>query len=376
MAEALGWALLGLYLGLTALRTVLAVRAWRPPQGGPEPAVVVLQPILSGDPQLGTQLAANLAGHPLARFRWLVDQNDAEGIRVAEALAGAAGAGRVEVLRFDPAPPEVNPKVFKLARALRPGEGLVAVLDDDTVLPPGSLARAAAALEDGDLVTGVPYYVAEGNLWTRLVAAFVNGNSLLTYLPLARLAPPVTINGMFYLTTAAALERAGGFAAIEHLVCDDYELALRYRESGQRLVQAAIPHPLRTTVPDARGYLRILRRWLVFTGRLLRTELNLPILVLVLLPGLLPLLALTLAAFAGSGRLAAAVVAGLLAKALGAAVLRRRLLGTAETAAGTALEVVSDLAVPLHALATVVRPGRIVWRGRPMVLDRSGRVRP
>lgn len=372
---AAGWALLGAYAVLTVLRLVLAARAWRPPAPAGEPEVTVLQPILSGDPHLADDLAANLATHPSARFRWLVDEADAEGVRVATRLA-SAHPGRVEVRTFGAAPATSNPKVFKLARAIDPTDDLVALLDDDTVLPPGTLSRACAALADGDLVTGLPYYKEARGGWARLVAGFVNGSALVTYLPLLAAGPPVSVNGMFVLTTRGALERAGGLGAIEGFVCDDYELALAYRRTGQRLVQAALPVWVRTTVPDAASYGRLMRRWMVFTGRLVRDEVGPAMLGLVLLPAVLPALALLTGVLTASWPLVAGVGVALLGKAAAMAALRRRLLGATEDAAAIAAEVVADLLQPVHAAAALASGGRITWRGRPMRLDAEGRVRP
>jgi ceramide glucosyltransferase len=350
----------------------MARRAWRPPADGPEPDVVVLQPILSGDPYLAEQLAANLTNHPTARFRWLVDEDDDEGRRVATGLA--EGVARVEVRVYEKAPASVNPKVYKLARAVDAGDSLVAVLDDDTVLPPGTLARAATQLGGADLVTGIPYYLPDGGPWSRLVAAFVNGNALVTYLPLSLLGPPVSINGMFYLTTREALDRVGGFAGMEDKVCDDYELALLYRRAGLRIAQASLPHPLRTFVPSAASYGRIMRRWLVFSLRLLRDEANPALAVIVVAPGIAPGAALACALAGRRPRLAVATLAAVAAKALATARLRDGLLGARTAPADLALGVLSDLLLPVHVLAAVAARGRITWRGKPMRIGRDGRV--
>jgi ceramide glucosyltransferase len=370
----IGWGLLGGYVVVSAVRHVLARRAWQPSAEGPEPEVVVLQPILSGDPFLAEQLAANLANHPAARFRWLVDEGDDEGRRVATALA--EGVERVEVRVYGEAPASANPKVYKLARAVDASDSLVAVLDDDTVLPPGTLACAATLLADADLVTGVPYYLVEGSLWSRLVAAFVNGSALITYLPLSLVGPPVSINGMFYLTTRAALERAGGFAAMEDRVCDDYELAALYRRAGLLLVQASLPHPLRTTVTSAAAYASIMRRWLVFSLRLLRDEANPSLAALVVAPGVAPGVAIACAVAARRPTLAAASLAAVAAKAVATARLRRDLLGAPSAPGDLGCEVVSDLLLPVHLLAALAARGHITWRGRPMRIGRDGRVAP
>jgi ceramide glucosyltransferase len=223
------------YALLTGLRIGLALRFLARDARVPRDAhprddgqVTVMQAILSGDPSLGRNLEENLRHHPEAHFLWLIDEDDGTAQALAARLRAeqAGRSGRVEILLAPPPPQGRNPKVFKLALGLPqvPG-GLIAVLDDDTVLPAGALGRARLALEHGDLATGLPYYRPEGSFFSRLVAAFVNANALTTYLPILSFRRPVTINGMFYLTPKATLERLGGFAAIEERLCDDYELA-------------------------------------------------------------------------------------------------------------------------------------------------------
>ncbi|MES1242788.1 MAG: glycosyltransferase [Acidobacteriota bacterium] len=338
--------------------------------GFDEGRVTVMQAILSGDPTLGRNLEENLRHHPRARFLWLVDEDDPAGRELADRLA----AGRAEVLLAPPPPPGRNPKVFKLALGLPRASGdLVAVLDDDTVLPPGALATAALALDRGELATGLPYYRPEGSFASRLVAAFVNSNALLTYLPILAFRAPVTINGMFYLTRRETLERLGGFAAIEDRLCDDYEMARLYRRAGLRIVQTPVVHPISTTVRGAADYARILRRWMVFANHLFRDALDLPMIVLVVLPALMPLLLVVLAAFVGPGAVVA-TLAGLVAKAALMAAFRRRAIGRRETASGILLEVLADLLQPFHAASALVRPGSIRWRSRSIRVE-DGRVR-
>lgn len=376
MLEVAAFSLAGLFVFLTAVRIALAVRplsrarqlAAEPPGAAATP-ITVMQPILSGDPGLAALLAENLANQPAARFLWLVDEDDAEGRRIAAELAPH---GNVEVLLAPPVPQGKNPKVFKLALGLPCCGEVFAVLDDDTVLPPGALDRAAAALDEGDLVTGLPVYRPGTTLWSRLVAAFVNGSALVTYLPMLAFGPPVTINGMFYLTRRSTLESLGGFDAIVDRLCDDYELAKLYRRAGRRIVQTPIAHPLSTTVPDFASYARLLRRWMVFAQQLFRESLTLPMVALVVLPAFLPLATLAVALAARSLPALGVALGAVLAKAIALAILRRHTLGTREGLSNVALEVVADLVQPLHALAAAVRPHRIRWRSREIQIEAGG----
>ena len=389
MAE-LALGLITVYLVLTAGRIGLAVSHLRgTPKGaqarhgrrdgsresGPvsqESAeqVTVLQAIRSGDPLMPGVLAANRVNLAGAHLVWLVDEDDPAGVAAAQAAAYGAG-GRVDVLLVPPLTQGRNPKVAKLVVGLERSGPLVAVLDDDTVLPAGALERAVDALADGDLVTGLPVYREQGSLWSRLVAGFVNGSSLITYPTLARVSAPVTINGMFSLTRRSVLEGLGGFVAIQDRVCDDYELALLYRRAGLRIVQSPVVHTLATTVRGADGYLRIMRRWMLFTTQVLRGDLTAAMVVLVVLPTALPLAALAAAALAGRAEIVGAVVAGVLAKAVATALLRRAHPPAPCGLLGVLLEVVADLTTPLHAVAAAVGPRTVKWRDRQVEVPRA-----
>lgn len=373
-AETAALALTALLAAVTGVRLVLAARAVAagPPVADADAAArtTVLVPVRSGDPLLPATLLRSATTLAPARVLLLVDEDDPAG---AEAADHARAAGPHVEVRVCPAPPPgVNPKVHKLA-AVAPGAGpLVGLLDDDTVLPPGGLARLAGALADADLVTGLPVYAERGGPWSRLVAAFVNGSALLTYLPVARTGPPVTVNGMVLLTRGDALARVGGLAAVVGATCDDYALARAYRAHGLRIAQTTQPALLATTVPGAGAYVRLMRRWLLFGTEVVRRDLGVRLSLLVLLPSVLPgaaLVGATVAAVGGTALPAVLLAAVLLATATANRSLRRRLLARAGAGAravrtGALLEAVAALLLPLHALTAVVGPRTVVWRGR------------
>ena len=376
-------ALTGFYLLLTATRLGLALRYLaqpdRPPAGPPTaaPAVAdmsVLQAILSGDPLLEDCLRRNLLHHPEAHFLWLLDETDAEGRRIAERLRAEMPAVQVQLVLTPPVPQGINPKSFKLQAALPLSRAVVVVLDDDTVLPPGALARAGVILTTEALVTGLPYYqYPPGPVgWAALVRAFVNANSLLTYLPPLYFQPPVTINGMFYATHKATLLRLGGFATIEAELCDDYALAQLYRSQGLPVVQSTIVHALATTVPHFGAYLQLMRRWMVFARRLFRSSLTGPVLGLVVLPSSLPLVLLLLSLASSRPALIAGVLAVLTLKATVLAGVRRRQLGTPESPRTVAFEVLADLLQPLHLLHALCQPRRVQWRNKSIEVVADG----
>lgn len=374
---AISLSILGLFLVLWIVKVVLAWVVIRRPEPAQAPAalvgtpITVLQPLLSGDPTMEGHLRENLAHHPAAVFVWVTDEDDPAGGEVANRLA-AEFPGRVQVVVAPVLPAGRSPKAFKLSFGVPLCTEILAVLDDDTVLPPGALERARQYLGVGDLVTGIPVYRSRGGLWSRLVAAFANGNALLTYLPMLHFGDPVTINGMFYLTRRSVLEDLGGFAAISDLLCDDYEIAKLYQRGGRRLVQSTITHPLSTTVPSGLAYVRLIRRWMVCANQVLREQLSVPMAALVVVPSLLPLVAFAFAAVSGSPVALGAVLAGLMVKALAMAVLRRHVAGLPVNPAAVVLECVSDLLLPLHSATALVRPHEVWWRGRLIRIDRAG----
>jgi len=135
-------------------------------------------------------------------------------------------------------------------------------------------------------------------------------------------------------------------------------------------VQTCLWHPIETTVTGAGAYFRLMRRWMVF-GRIYALENRDPAtLLLVVLPGLLPLPLICLGALLGPGALALALV--LLALKAGAAWwLTARLCGEAAPRGDLAYMVAADILLPIHMVAALIRPRRIRWRGRELRLRGS-----
>ncbi len=370
-------AIAALYLAHLALRGLLswrfAARGRRPATAPDGTDVVILQPILAGDPDLEPALAENLAGNPDARFVWLVDEDDAVGRDIAGRLA--ANAEHVTVLAGPPPADGENPKLAKLERGLArvPDDAIVVVLDDDTVVAGGELARLAAALGHGaDLATGLPTFVSTRTLYERFVGGFVNGNALLTYLPAAALGAQRTLNGMIYATPAHALREVGGFVAVVGSLTDDYAMATLYRERGKTLRQIPAIARVGMTIRSAGHCGRVLRRWLIFANRYLRENLDAKTLLLVALPAVLAVAApLT---WLRGGAVAVSLWLGCLATK---AALNRLLLarwawipsGVPANASAMLCEMLADLLLPLLYLSALVRPHRLSWRSRRIELS-------
>ena len=373
------------YVVLLVVRYALARRAIRRHRVEPEPAasldLTILCPILSGDPTMEPCLYEVARGAPRGiQLVWLVDEDDAEGRRIADAFDSAEIACSVRVELCPPAPPNSNPKSDKLARALpHVATEFVAVLDDDTIVGAVHLAAAIAALEGrgtgpADLYTGLPTYSSEGGVGSHLVAAFVNSSSSLTYLPPAALVAPITINGMFYVTRTEALRRLGGFEAIREELCDDLAMAQLFVRSGKAIQQGATAQRLRSGGMGLGAYVTRMHRWFVFANVLFR---GLPLgrrLGYGAALGAPPLLLWGSFAAAATGAASPLAVVALLAlrHALLLDLLRRtREFGSPVPSLHVVFSVVTELAQPLHALHATLRPV-IRWRSRMMRVNPDG----
>lgn len=362
-------ALGGLYAASHGLRLALA---WHhgPVAGGPAAPVTVLQPILSGDPALAATLAHGPDQAAEARFVWLVDADDPEGIRVATALA--AGRPNVAVVIGRPPQDGENPKTLKLIRGAAQVEtAAVAVLDDDTMLARGGLEHlAAVARAGGGLATALPTWGRPPqNASEALVAGFVDGQGASAYLAMAKLGRNRTINGMAYAADAQRLRQIGGFAAMGHSVTDDWAIARLFADHGSPVVQTAVPARVAVTLHGPREALRLLRRWTVFAHRYVAANLDGAMAGLVILPAILPLPGLVLAGIAGP--MALLLWIGLL---VARAQLHRRLVravGGAGAAPVWAI-VAAELALPVLSVAAALAPRRIRWRSRRMRLTADG----
>jgi hypothetical protein len=205
-----------------------ASRAAARPQGTDPPAILVP--------------ARNEAAHIADCVRSLAEQGevvvlDDGSTDDTRELAAAAGA---RVIAGAPLPAGWLGKPWACAQLAAAGDAPVLVfVDADVRVAPGAVAAAVALLDEAalDVVCPFPRQLAE-TVAERLVQPLLQW-SWLTTLPL-RLAetssrPSLTAAcGQFVVVRRAALERAGGFAAIRDAVLDDMALVRAIKASGGR----------------------------------------------------------------------------------------------------------------------------------------------
>lgn len=345
-------ALATVFVVLSIVRIWLARRYERHSEPPPtmDLDVTILQPILGGDPRLEHCLRANASGEPEARFLWLTDIDDP----IGHAAAERAALPNVTILPGPPPSDGENPKLAKLERAFASVQTpIVVVLDDDTILPPETLRRLTTAAVANQLVTGLPQFSPGTNPFEALVAAFVNGNAWLTYLPVAQLRATHTINGMIYAFPTAMLREWGGFRAAGMSVTDDYAVAQLFARHGVPIVQSTARVNVSLTIESAAHYWRVMRRWMIF-ARLYFTRQRGPVpLLLVGLPSFLPLALVLVAPWVGLPLLA-----------LFCWLVRRLTSGNDPLWALVA----SQLTTPVFFAASLVFPNSLTWRSRKIQL--------
>lgn len=335
-------------------------------------SITIIQPILSGDPLLSKQLATNLRHLPdSVCFVWLVDDSDVEGRRIADDLAASFFNGVVKLC--PDAPPDVNPKTFKLSQIQdQITTEFMAILDDDTTVQTPALMAAFDHLETCDLYTGLPRYRAYAGLGNQLLAHFVNNNAVVTYLPMLNFAPPVSINGMFYVMRVEPWLKLGGFSPLLHELCDDYAVHQQAVRHGWRIAQGITPQQVQTSVRGTAHYCSLMHRWMLFATLLVRDQTIAMQALLFVSLGLPPvLLLLAICGILTSWYVFAIVAVTLCLRHLLLVSVHRVAFGSrSQLSVGYSL--FAELLQPLHALhAMCVRSIR--WRCRTIRVDAHNR---
>ena len=352
-----------------------------PPNKAKDESISILQPILSGDPTLWTCLDRNLqmkTSYQL-EFIWLLDESDRIGLEGCQKLITAYPNCRIRLISLPPPPDGISPKTFKLICGLQSATGnIIVVLDDDTILPDNGLEKCIPYLDKPQigLAFGLPYYINFSNFWSSLVSCFVNGNSLLTYIPYTFLIQPFTINGMFYAIKRDVLERVGGFSGLETAICDDYAIAKRFRSQGYQLAQTPLRHGINTQVDTASHYFNIINRWFIFPQASIMRSASLGELSLfyslVLFPNFFPLIIVVFLFLFPGGYAVAIALAYFSFNAYMIFQFNRKYLNDATPPSKIIWILLSQILLPFQILGSLLSPRQINWRGHIMEIDSKG----
>jgi len=341
----------------------------------PEELFTVVQPILSGDPRLESDLRANLQQTKTVEFYWLIDQSDTEAQRVANKICqDELFDQRIRIFLIEDVPQGINPKSYKIEQVVedltRP---YLIVLDDDSVIDFSKMGELTAYLGQEVILTGIPYNQERSNFWSKLVAAFVNGNSLITYFTMAQVEANHSINGMFYILPVNLVKDQDLFTAIKDYLCDDLAVADFLSSKGVSIVQTRVTCNVRTTIKSATQYLLQMKRWLLFSSIYLKKHLDFKVFTLIGLTSFLPLPIILLTLFLGWPYLLVALVL-LLIKAIWMLLYRQSILMNQLHLDEVLYEVLNDFLLPWLFLYVLLTPPVINWRGRKIRVT-DGKIR-
>ena len=341
----------------------------------PEELFTVVQPILSGDPRLANDLRANLQQTESVEFYWLIDQSDTEAQRVADQICqDASFAQRIRIFLIEDVPQGINPKSYKIEQVVeeltRP---YLIVLDDDSVIDFSKMGELTTYLGQEVILTGIPYNQERSNFWSKLVAAFVNGNSFITYFTMAEVEANHSINGMFYILPVELAKDQGLFTAIKDYLCDDLAVADFLRSKGVSIIQTRVTCNVRTTIKNAKQYLLQMKRWLLFSSIYLKEHLDWKVFCLIGLPSFLPLPGLILSLILGWPYLLLALSL-LVFKAVWMLLYRQSILTNRLHLNEVTYEVLNDLLLPWLFVYVLMTPPVINWRGRKIRVT-DGKIR-
>ena len=341
----------------------------------PEELFTVVQPILSGDPRLESDLRANLQQTKTVEFYWLIDQSDTEAQHVANKICqDELFSQRIRIFLIEDVPQGINPKSYKIEQVVedltRP---YLIVLDDDSVIDFSKMGEPTAYLGQEVILTGIPYNQERSNFWSKLVASFVNGNSLITYFTMAQVEANHSINGMFYILPVNLVKDQDLFTAIKDYLCDDLAVADFLSSKGVSIVQTRVTCNVRTTIKSATQYLLQMKRWLLFSSIYLKKHLDFKVFTLIGLTSFLPLPIILLTLFLGWPYLLVALVL-LLIKAIWMLLYRQSILMNQLHLDEVLYEVLSDFLLPWLFLYVLLTPPVINWRGRKIRVT-DGKIR-
>ena len=341
----------------------------------PEELFTVVQPILSGDPRLESDLRANLQQTKTVEFYWLIDQSDTEAQRVANKICqDELFSQRIRIFLIEDVPQGINPKSYKIEQVVeeltRP---YLIVLDDDSVIDFSKMGELTTYLGQEVILTGIPYNQERSNFWSKLVAAFVNGNSFITYFTMAEVEANHSINGMFYILPVELAKNQGLFTAIKDYLCDDLAVADFLRSKGVSIIQTRVTCNVRTTIKNAKQYLLQMKRWLLFSSIYLKEHLDWKVFCLIGLPSFLPLPGLILSLILGWPYLLLALGL-LLFKAVWMLLYRQSILTNRLHLDEVTYEVLNDFLIPWLFVYVLITPPVINWRGRKIRVT-DGKIR-
>jgi ceramide glucosyltransferase len=249
---------------VVVLVCVARFAARRPAAIGWRPPVTVLKPLCGLEPLLEENLRSFCTqDYPEYEVVFGVQTPDDPAVVVVDRLAAEGHRCRLELV-VDTSMSGPNAKVSNLANMYEHAKyDVVVVSDSDMRVDAGWLARVVAPLADPavGLVTCLYRARALGGLPSALGAMYVNEWFVPAVVVAARFSAGPFGFGSTLALRQETLEAVGGFRRLSEYLADDYVLAARVAERGQRIVLSGTIVEMIVSEPGPRALFAHELRW-------------------------------------------------------------------------------------------------------------------
>lgn len=325
--------------------------------------VTIFQPVLSGDSYLKEKLSIIYNTAKEAELIWAVDEDDNEAEKIINEITGNNPKKNLRVIKCGRAPFYENPKVYKIIQTEKLWRKYVVILDDDTAVNTKELENIDKKLLETSIITGIPYYLKAGNIWGDMVRAYVNSNSVYNYFTSAFFSGNRTINGMFYIFKSEKVISLKLYQKIRQKLCDDYEFAKIAAENGIKVYQSVIPCKLNTEIKDLRTFLKLMRRWHVFANHYIKENLDMGIFIFSIIPFISGSL-FFICSLIYSYKIFLIYIGISILNFFAGKILRKRIFCENDRIKDMVLEIISGIVQILYWILALIRPSKIIWRGK------------
>lgn len=334
----------------------------------------IVQPIMSGDETLENNLRFNLDNTKNAHFIWLLDSDDNLAHQICEHIKNSNDdyKNRVDIVSVDNIPNNCNRKTYKMCKALAYAREYFVAVDDDTKITYGKIANTIKYLKENPqiVVTAYPYYKSGKGFYSKLVASFVNANSLFLYLGGSFVHPLKMLSGMFYVTRTENLKSINAFENILYNLSDELALAELLNDKGFEIKLLPIPFQITTTIYNLKQYLDLMKKWFVFFLHYFKKDFSPGVIVVCLFPAILPSVLLIYSLLLQS-RYFLIFLSLHVIKTLINMIIRINILKLKESFYTILSEPLVDYLQIIHLLHATIFPNSVIWRGKKIKLNNN-----
>lgn len=325
--------------------------------------ISIVQPLVSGDPQLPGFLRENVVKNPTTNFVWVTNKMDTEAQKITQALIDEFGSERLKLVLVGEPAAQTNDKVVKQNAGLTYSQKYFFALDDDTFIDLNNLSIIADRLDEDAIFSGLPFYQAGKGFLTKMVTGFVNGNSITSYLPMALTGKNYTANGMCYIIKSDILKNLDIFNRVMDRLCDEYEIAKILQDNKIDIVQTVVPCKVSTSIRNLSHYVTLMKRWMIFSRVYIKDNKNWRLLALIVAPSIFLLFTLLIILFTKPILLPLFFIVHW-AKAAINRLMRKKMVNSEEPLSATGYEMLAEYITPLHFVHSIISPNTILWRNR------------